>query len=92
MSTYSTRVYNELYIGTRNGQSMIDSNIDKSRQRSITWATKNNRIHYFDPRKSIIFRPSASNTSNDNDDYLEFESESEFDDDTSCTESVCILS
>ena len=54
MSVFSNRTYNELYIGTRDGQSLIDSNICRSRKRSITWATKDNRIHYFDPRKSII--------------------------------------
>ena len=93
MSTFSTRIYNELYIGTRNGKSLIDSNIYRSRQRSITWATKNNRTYYFDPRKSILVSKPFNES---NADTLEYESDSEldyeFEQEDICTTSVCTIS
>ena len=92
MSVFSNRTYNELYIGTRNGQSLVDSNICRSRQRSITWATKDNRIHYFDPRKSII--GPYENYDTNKKDELEYESESEsnYNEDDLCSAAICLIS
>ena len=92
MSVFSNRTYNELYIETRGGQSLIDSNICRSRQRSITWATKDNRIHYFDPRKSII--GTYENTDDNKKDELEYESNSESDyiEDDLCSAVICLIS
>ena len=91
MTSFSSRTYNELYIGTKSGKSIIDSNMNKCRQSSITWATKNNRIYYFDPRRSIIITPSSLEK---HEEFLEYESESEYEseDEMPCINTMCVVS
>ena len=86
MSTFSNRTYNELYIETSSGQSIIDSNICRNRQRSITWATRNNKIHYFDPRKRITKKDELEYESE-----TESESESNYIEDDLCSD-MCLIS